>query len=214
MSDRPNDETPTLARLARDLNARAARRFGPQTCRLPPLLLVTDTRRLPDPLAALARLPRGAAVLLRHYDDPARADLAARLRQETRARGLRLLIGADWRLAVTVDADGVHLPEALIARLPLCRAVRDGWLVTTAAHGLPGLAAAAGLGADAALLSPVFATASHPGQRALGPQRFAALVQAAAVPVYALGGIDAASATRLRASGAVGLAAIGAFAGR
>ena len=61
------------------------------------------------------------------------------------------------------------------------------------------------------LLSPVFQTASHPGGRALGLQRFAALARASAAPVYALGGVTAENALRLRATPAVGIAAIGAL---
>ncbi|MBE0530944.1 MAG: hypothetical protein IH626_08955, partial [Rhodospirillales bacterium] len=38
--------------------------------RLPLLILVTDEARLPDPAAAIRRLPPGAAVILRHYGAP------------------------------------------------------------------------------------------------------------------------------------------------
>jgi thiamine monophosphate synthase len=45
----------------------------------------------------------------------------------------------------------------------------------------------------------------------LGALRFAALVRGARPAVYALGGIDGAGARRLKDSGAVGIAAIGAL---
>ncbi len=80
--------------------------------RLPPLILVTDEARLPDPAAAIRRLPRGAAVILRHYGAPDRAGLARRLAALCRRLGVRLLVAGDWRLAATVGAGGVHLPEA------------------------------------------------------------------------------------------------------
>ena len=64
---------------------------------------------------------------------------------------------------------------------------------------------------DAAVLGPVFASASHPAAPSLGASRFAALVRASPLPVYALGGIDAAAAQRIARSGAVGIAAIGAL---
>ena len=85
------------------------------------------------------------------------------------------------------------------------------WL-TAAAHGRAGLVRAARAGARAALLSPVFPTASHPGAPTLGPVRFAGLVRASPLPVYALGGIDARRARRLAGTGACGLAGVGAFA--
>jgi thiamine-phosphate pyrophosphorylase len=60
------------------------------------------------------------------------------------------------------------------------------------------LGLAARLGADAALLSPVFATRSHPGGATLGPVRFRLLARQAALPVIALGGMDARRARALR----------------
>jgi thiamine-phosphate pyrophosphorylase len=190
----------TLAKQARRLNARTGRGRG-----LPALLLLTDEVRLPDPLAAAARLPRGAGVILRHYGAPDRAALAARLAALCRRRGLLLLVAEDWRLAAAVRADGVHLPERPQRRFR----GRPGWLVTAAAHSAPALIRAARRGADAALLSPAFPTRSHPGRPALGPARFARLAHAAPLPVYALGGVDERTAARLR--GAVGVAANGAL---
>ncbi|MSP67382.1 MAG: thiamine phosphate synthase [Alphaproteobacteria bacterium] len=203
-------QAPTLAERARALNA-AARRGHARAQSLPALILMTDARRLPDPAAAIRRLPRGAAVILRHPEARARAALAIALLPLCRRRGVRLLIAADAALARRLRADGVHLPEAMLGRARLGPRPRR-WLVTAAAHGARGLRAAAGAGADAVLLAPVFRTPSHPEVPPLGVLRFAALVRAARLPVYALGGIDALAAARLRGSGAVGIAAIGALA--
>ena len=63
--------------------------------------------------------------------------------------------------------------------------------------------------ADIVVLAPVFATASHPTARTLGPTRFAALVRQVPCPVIALGGITSHTARRLTHSGAHGLAGIG-----
>ncbi len=202
----------TLAELARRLQALAGRTRSRRGRRLPPLLLMTDPARLPDPLAAAAALPAGAGVILRHYDDPDRAALARALAALCRRRRLRLLIAGDAQLAAAVAAGGLHLPEWLVPQrgrwAPL---VRPGWLVTAAAHSPRAVARASAAGVDAMLLSPVFATASHPDAPALGPLRFASLVRSSAVPVYALGGISEATAGRLTGSGAAGLAAIGAL---
>ena len=175
---------------------------------LPALLLMTDEVRLPDPVPAARALPPGSAVILRHYGVPERAALARRLAAIARQRRLVLLVGEDAALARSVGAAGVHLPERAIRR---ARAVRwhADWLVTAAAHSPAALRAAAACGADAVLLAPVFATASHPDARALGPHRFAALARTSPVPVYALGGIGVAQSRFLRGSGAVGIAGIG-----
>lgn len=51
--------------------------------------------------------------------------------------------------------------------------------------------------ADAIVLSPVFATRSHPGVAPLGSVRFRLLAQRAATPVIALGGMTARRAAAL-----------------
>jgi len=195
----------SLADLARTLKFRAARRS------LPGLVLLTDEIRLPDPLAAVARLPAGSWVILRHYGDPQREALARSLAKLCRAKRLVLLVAGDFRLAVANGA-GLHLPEGLV------RQARPGWRLwkikgraplTIAAHSRLALHHARRAKADAALLSPVFPTNSHPGAKALGALRFRQWARGAAVPVYALGGINASTARGLSGSGAAGLAAIG-----
>ena len=59
------------------------------------------------------------------------------------------------------------------------------------------IATAARARADAVLLSPVFATRSHPGGRALGPLRFLMLARQSPLPVIALGGMTRQRAARL-----------------
>lgn len=195
---------PNVTRVARTLS-----RAFPG---LPPLLLLTDAVRLPDPRPALERLPAGSAVIFRHYGVPGRAALAAEVAAACRSLRLKLLIAADPGLAVALGADGMHWPEGLVPSAPgvwaRARRARAGWLVTAAAHSETALRRAAAAGADAALLSPVFETQSHPDRATLGPVRFAAMVRRADIPVYALGGVDALTAPRLRGSGAAGLAGI------
>jgi thiamine-phosphate pyrophosphorylase len=178
--------------------------------RLPPLILMTDAERLADPAEAVQALPRGNAVILRHYGDPGRAALARALARLCRFRGLIFLVASDPLLAAAVQADGLHLPEHLVGRLGWRRR-RPGWLITAAAHSAAGLRAAAEAGVDAAILAPVFASPSRPG-RALGPLRFAALAGASALPVYALGGVTAPEVRRLVGSGAAGVAGVRGFA--
>jgi len=174
---------------------------------------MTDEKRLPDPFPALAALRSNDAVILRHYHAPKRAEMAGDLLSACRKRGIRLLIGADARLARSIGADGLHLPEdALRSSPPLWRLWRrPGWLVTAAAHSPPALARAALAGADAALLSPVFATASHSGAAPIGVTRFAAWAESAKIPVYALGGVTRDGFRRLSRTGALGWAGIGQF---
>lgn len=196
---------PNLAEAARRLKRPASARS------LPALLLMTDQRRLSEPLAAVRRLPRrAAAVILRDYDAADRAALAAALQPVCRRCGVLLLIAGDWRLAAAIGADGLHLPEWQVQRRLLPPPLfRRHWLITAAAHSPAAVHGAAALGVDALLVSPVFSTASHPGTVVLGPIRFARFVRFSPVPVYALGGITPATGVRLAGSGAAGFAGIG-----
>jgi thiamine-phosphate pyrophosphorylase len=173
---------------------------------LPTLVLLTDDERLPDPLAAAAALPHGSMVIVRARDPAQLKTLTTALLALGRSRGLVVLVAGD--VALARQADGIHLPEARAGEAVSLRA-RGLGLITVAAHCPAALRRAAY--ADAAILSPVFPTASHPGRAALGPLRAAALARLSPVPVYALGGVDAGNSARL--AGFCGIAAIGALAG-
>jgi thiamine-phosphate pyrophosphorylase len=176
-----------LARQQRRLNAAM------------PLVLFTDDSGR-DWRAAARRLPRGSAVVIRGRDEQARAALLEAL---TPLPGLRLLVADDPELAEA--ADGLHVPEARAREAAHWRARHPGWIITAAAHSLRALMTLAHV--DAAFLSPVFATASHPGAPALSPARAGLIAAAAPVPVYALGGVDGRNAARL-APAFAGIAAI------
>jgi len=197
-------EVTDLARLARALNPAS---------RLPPLILVTDDVRLPDPVGAAAGLPRGCAVILRHRDPVARSALAQCLRKITKQRGVLLLISQDADLARTAGADGLHLPERLACAAAHWKVLRPDWLVTAAAHSAASVATAARARADAVLLAPVFPTRSHPERAALGALRANNIARQSPVPVYGLGGINRRTALSLKGSSLAGIAAIEALVG-
>jgi len=198
---------PTLAKAAANLKRRA------KSAALPAVWLMSDETRLPDPVSALAGLPRGSAVILRHYGSHDRVALAHRLARACRKLGMRLIVAGDWRLAAQVDAAGLHLAEhaarrgaAPGARLWLRRKAR---VLSVAAHGPAGIAYAEKCGAAAVLLSPLFPTASHPGRQPLAQTRVAAITRTSPVPVIGLGGITAHTVARLSQSGCAGIAGIG-----
>ena len=183
-------------------------------CRFPIVWVVSDAKRMANPEKLVSSLPRGTGVILRHYGVPKRAGLAQRLARLCRKRGLTFLVGGDWQLAARVNADGVHLgDEAARAGLAcggrLWRRGKVSRLLTVSAHSARGLQRGKDLRASAALMGPVFKTASHPGRAALGALRLAAMIRAARLPVLALGGITTANIKMLHASGCAGIAGIG-----
>jgi thiamine-phosphate pyrophosphorylase len=178
-----------LVSAARAVKARQ-RRLGH---RHPVLWLFTDRRVVPDPLAAIARLPPGlAGVVFRDDDAPDRAALGARLAQACRRRRVAFVVAGDARLARALGA-GLHARRGAAARTLL----RRGAWRTASAHDGRELRRAR-RGSDIVFLSPAFATESHPGAPALGPRRWAALARGAApAVVLALGGITGQTAGRL-----------------
>lgn len=167
---------------------------------------MTDERLADGLLDAVARVPRGGGVVFRHHGLPTdeRRALAQAIARLCRRRGLTLVI-ADPPAGMRAVA--VHLPTR-VRRRPRNRPA----LVTAAAHDMQEAARAGRLGAQLLFVSPVFATASHPGARTLGPLRFGLLVQRLRLPVIALGGLDTGRYRRLKPLGADGFAAIGFFA--
>gem|GEM_PF-3290968 len=134
--------------------------------------------------------------------------------------GLQLGLNASQFAPGELSAAISSLPVAWL-QLPERAASVPAWREAMAAVGLrptiarsvhdrDGLRRAVDERADAAVLSPLFATTSKPGVAPLGVHRFHDWTEASGLPVWALGGIDAASSGDAIDTGAAGLAAISA----
>lgn len=203
----------TLLKQARQLNLRNRLIGGP----FPPIILLTDQSRQPDPLAAIARLPRNSMVIFRQYDHPGRAALAAKICAECHRLGHQILIANDLSLALKLGADGLHLPEYRILQKPaIFGHIPAGLIVTSACHSMASLRKLCLLPArfrpDGVLISPVFPTQSHPGapNMAFGVvQRAARLSAQHNMTPIGLGGIDRNTIGKLRRSVLASVAGIG-----
>lgn len=159
----------------------------------PNLWLLSDARNDAALERALMRLPRGSGFIYRHYHLPptervARFHALARI---ARARSHVLVLADSALTAREWGADGIYgAPLALYPR-------RDDLLRLATAHSLAEIAQARRVGAHAVLLSPAFATQSHPGAPSLGPVRWRLLAAQAGMPVIALGGMNPRHARRL-----------------
>ena len=153
-----------------------------QEIRWPRMWLMSDERLGERMWAALDTLPPGdGGVVLRHDHLPLheRAELAWRLRAETRERRLKLAIARDWELAASVEADLIHDGISPLG-LPSTFAVHDELEADKARVW----------GAVVAFISPVFETRSHPDGQPLGVEGARALAKKLACPAIALGGMN------------------------
>jgi thiamine-phosphate pyrophosphorylase len=161
---------------------------------LPRLWLMTDERQGEALFTAIARLPRGAGIVFRHYTLPPveRRALWDQVRSAAQGPRLTLVVAGP----ILPGADGTHNRPG--------RGLR-----TASAHNLREIRAAERAGAHLIFLSPVFPSRSHPNAAALGRRRFALLAHQTRLPVIALGGMDAEKARTL--GGAYGWAGIDAW---
>jgi len=170
---------------------------------LPRLWLMTDERLGPALFPAIERLPEGSGVVFRHYSlgETERRRMFDAVRAVAEERTLILLLSGRPEQARDWGADGSH------GRGP------GSGLRSAPVHDHRELRAAERAGADLLFVSPVFATRSHPGSRPLGLARFAWLARRTALPVIALGGMNATRGRTLASFGAYGWGGIDAWSG-
>lgn len=167
--------------------------------------LMTDERMGDGLWRALERLPRGSGVIFRHYSLAAseRRGLFEHVRRVTRRRGLLLSLADVPARAAAWRADGAHGPSPHRVCRPLLRSM--------ACHDPRTLVAARRAGIALRFVSPVFATRSHPGRRALGPVRLGLMIRGEGKGLVALGGMDQRRARAIRPLGILRWAAIDAW---
>ncbi len=184
---------------------------------LPLLVAVTDLERwsaehMVSVFQGLAEraAPGKLGVQLRGPGEPARRllELGKALASVARDYGHWLIVNDRLDLALELDASGVHLPERGVS-VQDARRICSSARVFRACHSV---SAAAGLGADAVVLSPI--AAPRKGRPALGAGGIRACVgelcaAGETTAVYALGGVEPASVQALCAAGASGFLAMG-----
>jgi len=163
---------------------------------LPATWLISDARSDAVLESALAALPRGSGFVFRHYHlSPAtrraRFDALARI---ARSRAVTVALAGSPAMARRWGAGAVYGP-------PGSTGGAHGLLRLATVHSLRELGAAHRAGADLVMLSPVFATRTHPGGAVLGRVRARLIARWARVPVIMLGGMTARRARLLSPHG-------------
>ena len=120
-----------------------------------------------------------------------------------RAYEAKVLISEDIGLARDLGADGVHLPSQSLLML---KTKPECLLVAASCHNPIELRHAEHLNLDFVVLSPVKSTLSHPEADPLSWQKFAALTENSALPIYALGGMALSDLPMALSHGARGVA--------
>lgn len=191
------------------------------------LHLVTDRRRLApgaDDAAVLECVVRQVEQAVRagidvvqlrerDLDTGALADLARRAVALARGSRTRVVVNDRLDVALAVGADGVHLRGASLSADRVRELAPSGFLVGRSVHTAEDAASAGPV--DYVIAGTVWASASKPdGHPLLGLEGLRLIVQSSAVPVLAIGGVEAGTVAALAAVGAAGVAAIGTWLGK
>ena len=168
---------------------------------IPKLWLMSDERFGERLLPSIAALPRGSGIIFRHYslDPPARRALFEQVRRVAVSKRHWLITAGDATIARGLHIDGFHGRR------------RSKRFQTAPVHSVQEAVAAQRAGADLLFVSPIFATRSHAGARALGRVGFGLLTRGLKTPVIALGGMTKSRARSLKILGIYGWAAIDAL---
>jgi thiamine-phosphate pyrophosphorylase len=196
------------------------------------LYYITDRRQFPGGPAEeerrlLGKIEECAAagieyIQLREKDLSTRAleELARKAAAAVRGSDARLLINSRTDVALSAGADGVHLPandlhasdaRAIFSLFDKPRAGRGEVIAGVSAHSLEDVLNAEAHGADFAVFAPVFEKKGLVNSAGLDLLRQICHRADAAMPVFALGGINRENAKLCVEAGAAGIAGIRIF---
>lgn len=168
---------------------------------IPKIWLMTDPRFGEELLPAVRKLPSGSGVIFRHYalEEKKRRALYRQVRHICRLRGHIVLLADKERIAIRWLADGFH--QRCIHR--------SNMLQSIPVHNWRELALARLYTCEILLVSPIFATNSHPEARPMGLHRLNRMAaRAGRAKILALGGVTRQKARMLNPRLVYGWAAI------
>jgi thiamine-phosphate pyrophosphorylase len=161
----------------------------------------------PDRIVELvSAVLHGADVIQLRHKHLARGELvslARDLRAVTARAGVLFIVNDHVDIAMLSQADGVHLGPDDLSIASARRIAGDDLLIGASASSPEAARAAIAGGADYLGSGPAFPTPIKTEKQVIGPRGVAAIATAvgAAVPVFAIGGIDASNVSQLTAEG-------------
>ena len=181
------------------------------------IYVITDRLSRPDllPEAMIdAVVHSGADMMQIREKDLGGGALLALARRAVQAKGAEVFVNGRIDVALASGAAGVHLPADGVGP----RDVKQAWpgrlRVGVSAHTLDEARAAQSQGADFIAFGPVFDTPSKRRYGApVGAQTLETVARSVALPVFAIGGIDAARMKSLARLPLAGVAVISAVVG-
>ena len=181
------------------------------------LVVITDAGlahpRSVNEVVSLALAAGAPAIQIRNKGDSPRqlVELGRALRTATRGAGALLFLNDRMDLALAVEADGVHLgPNDLPVRA-VRRIAPPGFLIGRSADDPDVARQAVEDGADYIGCGTVYPTSTkRDAGEVIGLDGLRRVVRAVSVPVVAIGGITTDRAVEVAATGAAGVAVVGA----
>jgi len=178
--------------------------------KLPEIFIFTDDYRLSDPVTLAKLIPKDWGIVIRNYQNQNRIQLIKDTAKICKKRRIFFMVSGDWRLAVKIRANGIHMPIKLLKKETISTVIKicDNLILSIPAHNSTELRFARLIGADAFFLSPIKTSTSHPQVKPIGILPFSSLARNQDRNIYALGGINLRDKKRLQNLGAKGIAGI------
>ncbi len=138
---------------------------------------------------------------------------ATALRQLCRDHGALFIVNDRVDLALSVEADGVHLGQEDLPPLMARRLLGPERLIGRSTHCPAHLRQAVADGCDYVGVGPVYATPTKPGRPPVGLDYVRQATACSPVPCFAIGGVNTGNAHQAMGSGAHGVAVVRALMG-
>lgn len=185
------------------------------------LYLVTDPHLCPGPLLieTVAAAVRGGVTFVQLRDKgattQARAEAARSLKTVLRGTGVKLVVNDDLEAALSADVDGVHLGQEDLSAAEARARLGPDKIIGLSCETEAQVRAADPAVVDYLGLGTVFPTATKADHKpTIGLSRLAAMARLAKCPTVAIGGLKAAHAAPVIATGCDGIAVVSAICGQ